>query len=72
MGGIILPIQERRGRRYRLLVGADVSKDFFCASGLGAEGKERFSGTYEMSSHGFSGFLKTLSSHGERLDQIRK
>ena len=26
-------------------------------------------GRYEMNSHGFSEFLKTLSSHGERLDQ---
>ncbi len=54
---------------YRLLVGVDVSKDFFSASGLSAEGKECFSGTYEMSSHGFSEFLKALSSHGEGLDQ---
>ncbi|OGP89012.1 MAG: hypothetical protein A2156_05040 [Deltaproteobacteria bacterium RBG_16_48_10] len=54
---------------YSLLVGVDVSKDFFSASGLGAEGKECFSGTYEMNSHGFSEFLKTLSSHGEGLDQ---
>jgi transposase len=55
---------------YRLLVGADVSKDFFSASGLGAEGKELFSGTYKMNSRGFSEFLKTLCSHGERLDQM--
>ena len=55
---------------YSLLVGADVSKDFFCTSGLGAEGKERFSGTYEMNSNGFSEFFKTLSSQGERRDQM--
>ena len=55
---------------YNLLVGADVSKDFFSASGLSAEGKEHFSGTYEMNSHGFSEFLRTLSSHGGRLDQM--
>jgi len=55
---------------YRLLVGADVSKDFFSASGLSTEGKECFSGTYEMNSHGFSEFLKALSSHAERLDQV--
>jgi transposase len=48
----------------------DVSKDFFSASGIRAEGKECFSGTYEMNSYGFSAFLKTLSSQGERLDQI--
>ena len=55
---------------YNLLVGVDVSKDFFSAAGLDEEGKEHFSGTYEMDSHGFSEFLKTLSSHGERLDQM--
>jgi transposase len=55
---------------YNLLVGVDVSKDFFSAAGLDEEGKEHFSGTYEMNSHGFSEFLKALSSHGERLDQM--
>jgi transposase len=55
---------------YSLLVGVDVSKDFFSAAGLDEEGKEHFSGTYEMNSHGFSEFLKALSSHGERLDQM--
>ena len=54
---------------YSLLVGVDVSKDFFSASGLGAEGKECFSGTYEMNSSGFSEFLKVLCSHREGLDQ---
>jgi transposase len=48
----------------------DVSKDFFSAAGLDEEGKEHFSGTYKMNSHGFSEFLKALSSHGERLDQM--
>ena len=55
---------------YDLLVGVDVSKDFFSAAGLDEEGKEHFSGTYEMNSRGFSEFLKALSSHGERLDQM--
>jgi transposase len=55
---------------YNLLVGVDVSKDFFSAAGLDEEGKEHFSGTYEMNSHGFSEFLKALSSHGERRDQM--
>jgi len=55
---------------YRLLVGVDVSKDFFSAAGLDEEGKEHFSGTYEMNSQGFSEFLKVLSSHSERLDQM--
>jgi hypothetical protein len=49
---------------YKLLVGVDVSKDFFSAARLEGEGKEHFSGTYEMNSNGFSEFLKALSSHG--------
>jgi transposase len=55
---------------YSLFGGVDVSKDFFSAAGLGEEGKELFSGSYEMNSSGFSEFLKTLSSHCERLDQV--
>jgi transposase len=55
---------------YKLLVGADVSRDFFSAAGLDQEGKEHFSGSYEMNSQGFSVFLKALSSQGERLDQV--
>ncbi len=55
---------------YKLLVGADVSKDFFSAAGLDEEGKELFSGSYEMNSHGFSEFLKVVSSHGRGLDQM--
>jgi transposase len=54
---------------YRFLIGVDVSKDFFSASGLSAEGKECFSGTYEMNSQGFSEFLKRLSSQDEKRDQ---
>ena len=54
---------------YSFLIGVDVSKDFFSASGLNAEGKECFSGTYEMTSQGFSEFLKRLSSQDEKLDQ---
>jgi transposase len=55
---------------YSVLVGVDVSKDFFSACSLDAEGEELFSGTYEMNSNGFSEFLRTISSHGERLDQV--
>jgi len=55
---------------YRLLVGVDVSKDIFSGSGLSAEGKEHFSGTYEMNSQGFSEFLQALCSHEGRLDQM--
>jgi len=53
-----------------LFVGVDVSKDFFSAAGLDGEGKELFSGFYEMVSNGFSEFLKTLSSHDENLNQV--
>ncbi len=55
---------------YRLLVGVDVSKDIFSASGLGGEGRECFSGTYEMNSGGFSEFLKVLSTRSEELEQV--
>jgi transposase len=54
---------------YSLFVGVDVSKDFFSAVGLDKEGKELFSGTYEMNSNGFSEILRAISSHGERRDQ---
>jgi hypothetical protein len=36
----------------------DVSKNFFSACGHAVEGKELFSGTYQMDSNGFSEFLK--------------
>ena len=55
---------------YRLLVGIDVSKDLFSAAGLNGEGEELFSGSYEMNSHGFSEFLRIISSHCESLDQV--
>jgi transposase len=55
---------------YGLFIGVDVSKDFFSAVGLDKEDKELFSGTYEMNSNGFSEILRTLSSHGERRDQV--
>jgi transposase len=71
VGRHVLPVYQRRERRmYRLLVGIDVSKDFFSAAGLDGEGEELFSGSYEMNSHGFSEFLKIISSHGEGLDQV--
>ena len=54
---------------YSLFVGVDVSKEFFSAVGLDKEGKELFSGTYEMNSNGFSEILRAISSHGERRDQ---
>jgi len=51
-------------------VGVDVSKDFFSAAGLDGQGKELFSGSYEMDSNGFSEFLKALSSHDKSLGSL--
>jgi transposase len=42
----------------------------FSAAGLDGEGEELFAGFYEMNSQGFSEFLRIISSHGERLDQV--
>ena len=55
---------------YRLLVGIDVSKDFFSAAVLDEEGGELLSASYEMNSNGFNQFLKALSSQCEELDQV--
>ena len=49
------------GRRMdRMLVGVDISKDSFSASGLDAEGNECFSGSYSMDSEGFGKFLEKV------------
>ena len=53
-----------------LFLGVDVSKDLFSVAGLDEEGKELFSGSYKMNPNGFSEFLKVLSSHCERLEQV--
>jgi transposase len=55
---------------HSLFVGADVSKDLFSAAGVDGEGKELFSESYEMNAHGFWEFLKSVSSHCEKLDQV--
>ncbi len=55
---------------YGVLVGVDVSKNYFSVCSLDIEGRELFSGSYEMNSNGFSEFLKILSSQSEKLDQM--
>src|SRR5512139_2179240 len=55
---------------YSLLVGIDVSKDFFATAGIDSEGKESFSRSYSMDSNGFEDFLKTMTSHCEDLSKV--
>jgi len=55
---------------YSLLVGIDVSKDFFATAGIDSEGKESFSRTCSMDSNGFDDFLKTIRSHGGDLSKV--
>lgn len=54
----------------RLLVGIDVSKEFFSAAGIDSEGSESFSGFYSMGSSGFGEFLGAITSHCEDLSQV--
>jgi transposase len=55
---------------YSLLVGIDVSKDFFATAGIDFEGKESISRSYSMDSNGFDDFLKTIRSHCEDLSRV--
>lgn len=55
---------------YSLLVGIDVSKDFFATAGIDSEGKESFSRSCSMDSNGFGDFLKTVTSHCEDLSKV--
>jgi len=55
---------------YSLLVGIDVSKDFFATAGIDSEGKEPFSRSYSMDSNGFDDFLKTMTSHCKDLSKV--
>ncbi len=55
---------------YSLLVGMDVSKDFFATAGIDSEGKESFSRSYSMDSNGFGDFLKTIRSYCEDLSKV--
>jgi transposase len=67
---MILPMGKGERGMYGVLVGVDVSKDFFSACGLDSEGKELFSGTYGMTFDGFSEFLEIVSSRGGSLDRV--
>jgi len=55
---------------YSLLVGIDVSKDFFATAGIDSEGEESFSRSCSMDSNGFGDFLKTITSHCEDLSRV--
>ena len=55
---------------YSLLVGIDVSKDFFATAGIDFEGKESFSRSCSMDSNGFGDFLKTIRSYCEDLSKV--
>ena len=55
---------------YNLLVGIDVSKDFFATAGIDSEGKESFSRSYSMDFSGFDDFLKTITSDCEDLSKV--
>jgi transposase len=46
----------------RLFIGVDISKDTFSVAGLGAEGKEPFSGSYSMDFEGFGQFLGIITT----------
>jgi transposase len=63
-------ISEGGGKMYRLLVGIDVSKDFFTIAGIDSEGKESFSRSCSMDSNGFDDLLKTITSHCEDLSMV--
>jgi transposase len=69
-GGISCFISEGGGRMYSLLVGMDVSKDFFATAGIDSEGKESFSRSCSMDSNGFGDFLKTIRSDCEDLSKV--
>ena len=71
MEGISCFISEGGARMYSLLVGIDVSKDFFATAGIDSEGKESFSRSYSMDSNGFDDFLKTMTSHCEDLSKTK-
>ena len=53
-----------------LLVGIDVSKEFFSVAGIDSGGNESFSGSYPMGFNGFGEFLKAITSHCEDLSKV--
>jgi transposase len=70
LGGISCLISEGDERMQSLLVGIDVSKDFFSAAGIDSGGKEFFTGSYSMDSKGFEELLKTIRSDCEDLSRV--
>jgi transposase len=53
-----------------LFVGIDVSKDYFCVSGLDVQGNVLFSLTAAADKTGFTETLSALSSHCARLEEV--
>ncbi len=53
-----------------LLVGIDISKEFFSVAGIDSEGDESFSGSYSMDSNGFDELLKVITSHCKDLSKV--
>jgi transposase len=53
-----------------LFVGVDVSKDYFCVSGLDIQGQVRFSLTATADQTGFTEMLNTITSHCASLDEV--
>ena len=53
-----------------LFVGVDVSKDYFCASGLDVQGNVLFSLTATADKSGFTAMMNALSSHSVNLAEV--
>jgi transposase len=53
-----------------LFVGIDVSKDYFCVSGLSVGGNVLFSLTAAADRTGFTEMMSTISSHCVRLEEV--
>ncbi len=70
MGGMSCLISEGGGGMASLLVGIDVSKEFFSVAGIDSEGNESFSRSYSMDSNGFDECFKTITSHCEDLSKV--
>ncbi len=70
VGGISCLISEGDERMCSLLVGIDVSKNFFSTAGIDSGGKDSFTGSYSMDSKGFDELLKTIRSNCEDLSGV--
>ncbi|MBU3935782.1 IS110 family transposase [Patescibacteria group bacterium] len=53
-----------------LFVGVDVSKDYFCASGLDVQGNVMFSLTAAADRTGFEAMMNALSSHAANVEEV--